>query len=134
MATEHEDKTTETEDQRPNSVVRHTYKARYAEKPARGLSKKAGKRTCGDWLAVQIGQLCLTESDQLDVAKFDALLDANGIERHHKWNRTTKGWQGRLRMSGRMVLARVVAEANGELVVPGEANRQAPRAWVAKHE
>lgn len=126
---------------RAGSVVKGAYKMRYAEraltaKPVKGVSKKARARSCGDWLAVTLQKLTLVEKDHLSVSAFEAILDANGVKHDH-WNRTTKGWQGRLRMTGRLALQRIVAEG-GELEVPAEiaeakgvpATIAAPASWV----
>lgn len=125
---------------RARSVVKPTYKLAYAAKALearlpKGVSRKAAARSCGDWLALTIAKLCIVGKNTLDVERFEALLDANGVEHRH-WNRTTKGWQGRLRMTGRLALQRVVAEADGELLVPGpdgDTIVAAPRNWVAKY-
>ena len=122
----------------PNSVVKPTYKLRYAERAAHGVKgagsipKKALKRSTNDWLALELGKRVLDPKAKLVVPSLLAILEANGID-HTPWSaKETRGWQGRLRMSGRLALQRVVAEA-GELVVPGEGAIPAPRAWVAKH-
>lgn len=125
---------------RARSVVKPTYKLAYAAKALdarlpKGVSRKAAARSCGDWLSLTIAKLCLVGKNKLDIDRFEALLDANGVAHSH-WNRTTKGWQGRLRMTGRLALQRVVAEADGELLVPGENGDTivaAPRNWVAKY-
>ncbi len=122
---------------RAKSVVKPAYKLAYAERALtarkpKGMSKKAAARSCNDWLAQQIALACLDEKSQLRVGDFEALLDANGVAHAH-WNRTTKGWQGRLRMTGRLALQRVVAEADGELELPNGSTIAAPRSWVAKH-
>lgn len=122
----------------PNSVVKSTYKVKYAQRAIdmarkpKGVSLKALKRMTGDWLAIELAKRTLDDKAKLKVADFEAILDANGIAHAH-WNRTTKGWQGRLRMTGRLALQRVVAE-DGELVLPDGATLAAPRAWVAKHQ
>lgn len=122
----------------PNSVVRSTYKVRYAERAVamarkpKGVSLKALKRSTADWLAIELAKRTLDEKSKLVVDAFEAILDANGVAHAH-WNRTTKGWQGRLRMTGRLALQRVVAEA-GELALPDAEALAAPRAWVAKHQ
>jgi hypothetical protein len=120
----------------PRSVVRPGYKQRYIEraealqrKPM-GVSMKALKRMTGDWLAIELAKLTLDPKSKLVVASFEAVLAANGVKYDH-WNRTSKGWQGRFRMTGRLALQRVVAEA-GELAVPNGAAIAAPRSWVAK--
>lgn len=122
----------------PNSVVKGTYKVRYAQRAIdmarkpKGVSLKALKRMTGDWLAIELAKLTLDDKAKLVVPAFEAILEANGIAHAH-WNRTTKGWQGRLRMTGRLALQRVVAE-DGELVLPDGATIAAPRSWVAKHQ
>lgn len=122
---------------RARSVVKPTYKLAYAAKAIdarlpKGVSRKAAARSCGDWLALTIAKLCIVGKNTLDVEKFEALLDANGVAHAH-WNRATKGWQGRLRMTGRLALQRVVAEADGELELANGERLVAPRNWVAKY-
>lgn len=118
----------------PRSVVKAAYKAKYAEREAamkrrpKGLSRKVLARCNGDWLALELARYTLDEKGELIVALFEQVLDENGVKHSH-WNRTTKGWQGRLRMTGRLALQRVVAEA-GALVVDGE-KHDAPKAWIA---
>jgi hypothetical protein len=120
------------------SLVDGTYKAKYAHRASemqrlpKGVSRKAAARSCGDWLAMTIAAICLDERNKLVVDRFEALLSANGVA-HAKWNRTTKGWQGRLRMTGRLALQRVVAEAQGELEMPDGSTIVAPKSWTAKH-
>jgi hypothetical protein len=122
----------EADNAKANSVVKTAYKARYAERAvAAGESRKAAQRSSWDWLAISIAGECLRDGDRLDVPAFEALLDANGVS-HAKWNRTTKGWQGRLRMSGRLALQRVVAEAGVLRTADGD-ELVAPEYWVAKH-
>lgn len=119
------------------SVVKSSYKAKYAEREAamqrrpKGVSRKALARSTGDWLAIELAKLVLDERSNLVIATYEAILDANGVP-HAKYKREGKGWQGRLRMSTRLALQRVVAE-DGELVLPDGATIAAPRAWVAKH-
>ncbi len=129
----------EAEDFRPGSVVRGEYKAKYrqrarerAKKPS-GVAQKALERSNGDWLAVELARRTLTEGKKpsLRVAEFEAILDANGVKHLH-WNRTTPGWQGRLRMTGRLALQRIVAES-GELIVGPDEVLTAPKNWCAKH-
>ena len=121
----------------PRSVVASSYKRKYAEREAamakrpKGVSRKALARSSADWLAVELAKVVLDQRSKLVVASFEAVLDANGVKHAH-WNRTTPGWQGRLRMTGRLALQRVVAES-GELVLPDGTILAAPRSWVAKH-
>jgi hypothetical protein len=122
---------------RAKSVVSAAYKRRYAERALNArkpkeVSRRAAARSCGDWLAMEIAKRCLDEKNKLKVGEFEALLDANGV-RHDHWNRVTPGWQGRLRMTGRLALQRIVAEADGELALPDGSTVKAPRTWVEKH-
>lgn len=121
----------------PKSVVSVSYKVKYAERALtarkpKEVSKKAAARCNGDWLAYTLAKLTLDEHNKLNVAAFEDILTANGVKHEH-WNRTTKGWQGRLRMTGRLALQRVVAEADGELELPNGERLVAPRTWVQKH-
>lgn len=117
---------------RKNSVVKAKYKIRYAHRAVEaGLKKKRAKRSAWDWLAEKLADECLNSKDRISIDRFLAVLDANGVD-HSKWQNRSKGWEGRLRMTGRLALQRVVAEANvlrlpdGEEMVP-------PAEWVAKY-
>jgi len=115
------------------SVVAVAYKARYAERAANaGIRRKAAQRSAWDWLAQAIAAECLVgKRDSLDVERFLALLEANGVD-HSKWQNRSKGWEGRLRMTGRLALQRVVAEAGTLRVLDGE-ELVPPTEWIAKH-
>lgn len=116
----------------PKSVVGRSYKLRYKERAMEaGLRGKAAKRSCNDWLAQELNGHCLDEKEKLIVDTFEAILTANGVKHEH-WNRVTNGWQGRLRMTGRLALQRIVAET-GVLVLPEGETLEAPADWVAKH-
>lgn len=92
------------------SVVKAEYRARYAE---------AGHPAhCGDELAVLINNLCLPEKGEFDVPRFETICQANGVNLD-KYSRTSKGWQGRLRMTGRNILAGRVFSAGGILKTGG---------------
>ena len=121
----------------PRSVVASTYKRKYAERALtarkpKGITKKIAARGSCDWLHLTLAKLTLDEKGKLKVDEFEAILDANGVEHSH-WNRTSRGWQGRLRMTGRLALQRVVAEAQGELELPDGSIVVAPKTWVDKH-
>lgn len=124
-------------DDRPGSVVAGSFKAKYRERALtmarkpKDVPMKALKRSTNDWLAIELARRTLDEKAVLSVSAFEAILDANGVKHAH-WNRTTKGWQGRLRMTGRLALQRVVAE-HGELALPDGAAIPAPKNWIAKH-
>lgn len=136
---EAEDEADDEYEGRANSVVNGAYKAKYRQRAAemarkpKGVAQKALARSCCDWLAIELARLTLTKGKkpQLIVPAFEAILDANGVKHAH-WNRTTPGWQGRLRMTGRLALQRVVAEA-GELVLADGTAVSAPKNWIAKH-
>ena len=99
------------EEEKGGSVVKEEYRARYAE---------AGHpSTCGDDLATILDNLCQTKSNGTDLERFEAICEANGISLA-KYNRTSQGWQGRLRMTGRNMLARKVWENDGVLLTPVE--------------
>lgn len=123
-------------DTRKGSVVAFSYKAKYAQRAAekqrlpKGVSKKALSRSSQDWLAILLAKHTLGEKDKLVVPAFEAVLDANGVSHSH-WNRTTAGWQGRLRMTGRLALNRVVAET-GFVVIEGQ-EIPAPKSWIVQH-
>ena len=115
-----------------NSVVRPKYKHRYAERAAaQGIKKKRAQRSAWDWLAQTLAGECLDEKDRISIDRFLAVLDANGVD-HSKWQNRSKGWEGRLRMTGRLALQRVVAES-GELHLADGETLVAPAEWVAKY-
>jgi hypothetical protein len=121
-----------------NSVVKGAYKAKYRERAdqmarkPKDVAKKVLRRSCSDWLAIELARLTLDEKQHTIVPALEAVLTANGVKHEH-WNRTTKGWQGRLRMTGRLALQRVVAES-GQLSLPSGDAIAAPKVWIAKHQ
>jgi hypothetical protein len=115
---------------KPSSVVKPTYKHRYAERAATAGLGKVAQRSCWDWLAQELAAECL-EGTKISIERFIALLDANGVD-HSRWNNRNKGWEGRLRMTGRLALQKVVA-ANGHLKTAEGAELEAPADWIAKH-
>jgi hypothetical protein len=117
--------------EKPRSVVKSAYKAKYAQRAREaGHASKVAQRSTWDWLAQELAAEVLDENKKLDVARFLATLDANGVD-HSRWTNRSKGWEGRLRMTGRLALQRVVAEAGVLKTVEGEI--EAPAEWVAKH-
>lgn len=122
----------EADNAKKNSVVAVGYKTRYANRAKEaGIGRKAAQRSTWDWLAQTIAGECLDDNDKLQVDAFLALLDANGVD-HSRWTNRNKGWEGRLRMTGRLALQRVVAEAGVIRLADGE-ECEAPAEWVAKH-
>lgn len=87
------------------SVVKEEYRARYAE--------MGHPSHCGDELAILLNNLCLTKKG-IDMPRFEHICEANGVDLS-KYNRTSKGWQGRLRMTGRNLLAAKVFSNGGVL-------------------
>jgi hypothetical protein len=115
----------------PRSVVKPAYKVKYRDRAREaGIKGKAAKRSAWDWLAQELAAATLTKDAKLKVDDFLALLDANGVD-HSRWTNRSKGWEGRLRMTGRLALQRVVAERGTLLFADGEI-KDAPAEWVAK--
>lgn len=120
------------EDDEPEvrSVVPYRYKREYAERghPAH----------CGDWLAVTLNARCLREGGFV-IEPMVAICEANGLDPQRWLKSSTRGWQGRFRMTSRNALAKVVAVA-GVMHVPAEANNgegdvelTPPAEWIAAH-
>jgi hypothetical protein len=119
---------------RRGSVVRPAYKKVYAARAAEAGLGKLAQRSCWDWLAQTIAGEALTPDHKLDEPLFRALLDANGVRNDH-WGtgeKRTKGWEGRLRMTGRLALQKVVAK-QGHLKTADGDELVAPADWIAKH-
>lgn len=94
------------------SVVAGKYRAIYAE---RGHPTHSG-----DELAVLLNSYCVGKKST-DLAVFERICNANGVDTS-KYNRTTPGWQGRIRMTGRNLLAKRVYAADGKVSVPDRDN------------
>ena len=108
-----------SEEPAERSVVKAEFRARYAE---------AGHPShCGDELAVLLNNLCLAKGG-IDMERFEHICEANGVDLL-KYNRTTKGWQGRLRMTGRNMLAGKVF-ANGGVVKTVILREDAPNVYL----
>jgi len=129
------DEQIESDIAKPRSVVRSAYKEKYRDRAVEaGTARKAAKRSTWDWLAQTLAGECLVGKDRIDIDRFLAVLDANAVD-HSRWTNRAKGWEGRLRMTGRLALQRVVAEA-GTLSLPdgetrGEDDEVARRArWL----
>ncbi len=120
----------EAEDAEPSgSVVKNEYRIRYAE---------AGHPNhCGDWLAETLNNLILGKT-HTDIDNFEALCNLNGVSLA-KYKREGNGWQGRLRMTGRNLLARAVYEQEGVMKIPvalqelagGSTELRADAEWMA---
>ncbi len=103
------------------SVVSTKYRARYSE---------AGHPThCGDWLAETLIGMT-TNKAGINVEMLDKLAELNGVDLS-KYNRTNHGWQGRLRMTFRNIVARKVFLNGGKFIGIDGNERQAPQEWLA---
>lgn len=123
----------EGEEARPNSVVAEKFKLKYIENAkALGVPGKAAKRSNWDWLSQQIASFCLDDKHKIRIADFVAILDANGVD-HSKWTNRNKGWEGRFRMTGRVALQKVVANAN-VLKMPDASELVPPTEFVARYK
>lgn len=117
---------------RKGSVVKPKYKKRYAHRAQEaGLKSKVAQRSCWDWLAQTLAGEILDDQKRLMVDRFERLMAANGVD-YSKWTNRSVGWQGRLRMTGRLALQRVVAESGVLHTADGE-TLEAPAEWVAKY-
>jgi hypothetical protein len=105
------------------SVVTNRYRAIYSE---------SGHPThCGDALAELLNSICSNKAGT-NLALFERICEANNVDLT-KYNRTNKGWQGRLRMTGRNLLAKRVVENHGRVFMPegmGQEYYQLDSEWV----
>lgn len=109
------------EEEDRGDVVKPTYKAFYKEVSDTG-------RCNGDWLAEFLNNQCLNSEDKIDVDRFNSVLVRNNITvSDKKWgaayydeSRRNRGWQGRFRMSGRVVLEKVAAVRGVVFTAEGE--------------
>jgi hypothetical protein len=89
------------------SVVASKYRTKYAE---------MGHPThCGDWLAELLNNYCIGDKNT-DLETFERICALNGVDTS-KYRRAGVGWQGRIRMTGRNLLAKRVF-ATGHINVP----------------
>jgi hypothetical protein len=117
----------------PKSVVASKFKQRYlAHARELGVKGKAARRSNWDWLAQQIALQCLDNKHKINLDKFCTILDANGVD-HSKWTNRSTGWEGRLRMTGRVALQRIVADAN-VLKMPDGVTMVPPEDFVEKYK
>ena len=103
----------------PRSVVPEKYRELYRQ--------RGNPRHCGDDLAIVLAELTLVDpaskSSEVDVEKLDALAIANDVDLS-RYRRFGVGWQGRLRMTFRVMLANALKQAfraggSCKIVVPG---------------
>jgi hypothetical protein len=120
------DEAQEEEGGKGGSVVNEKYRAKYIE--------EGHPNTCGDWLATILDNLCKGKKDT-DLERFETICAMNGVDTS-KYKRSGVGWQGRIRMTGRNLLAKRVFAADGVLHAPdmegdGAVEYKAPADWMA---
>lgn len=98
----------EEDEDKGGSVVKEEFRIRYRE--------QGHPNHCGDWLAETLNTLILGKT-HTDLENFEALCNLNNVSLA-KYKREGNGWQGRLRMTGRNLLARAVWENDGVLKLP----------------
>jgi hypothetical protein len=105
------------------SIITNKYRARYSE---------YGHPThCGDALTALLNNLCVNKAGT-NIELFEAICAANKVNLS-KYNRTNKGWQGRLRMTGRNLLAKKIKDNGGKLMLPegmGQEYYQMDESWI----
>jgi len=109
------------------SVVTSHYRANYSE-----LGHPAH---CGDELAVLLNNLCLNKAG-INIQLFEEICKANGVKLG-RYDRTTRGWQGRLRMTGRNLLTKQLKSNGGVLLMPEGMHPESYKLsqdWVASIE
>ena len=133
----------ETVDTRPKTVVPVGYKAAYrARAAAMGRTSKAAKRSNSDWLAQELEAECIGKGGVFDLPRFLAIFSANtGEDATVRWPNRNNGWEGRLRMSGAIVLRGVVGKRGVFRTPDGETDlhelaKSEPlvREFLAKHD
>jgi len=111
----------EEEEKKPASVVKPKYRAIYAE--------LGHPTTCGDELAMKIDNL-VKNAKGTNIEYLDAILAANQVDMT-KYNRTSPGWQGRYRMTGRNMLAKRVHANGGVLKLPDTTEFRMSADWMS---
>lgn len=121
------------------SVVSAKYRETYREVSSNGQS-------CGDWLAERLVADTTGTDGKIRIDDLTAIFEANGVDLTAKWamarHTGTRGWQGRYRMSGRIVLEKAVVltgvyvDQTGAKVTPHvewvEAMETKHGKWLAK--
>ena len=108
----------------PGSVVMNRYRATYSE---------LGHPThCGDELAILLNNLCLNKAG-INMELFEMICAANKVSLA-KYDRKAKGWQGRMRMTGRNLLAKRVRENGGWLRMPDGDDYKLSQDWLIEAE
>lgn len=136
---------TEQVDTRPKTVVPVGYKAAYRANAAKlGRTSKAAKRSNSDWLAQELEAEVIGKGGVFDLPRFLAIFSANtGEDALARWPNRNNGWEGRLRMSGSIVLRGVIGKrgvfrtpegTETNLVELANEGDTLVRAFLAKHD
>lgn len=107
------------------SVVKSKYRTKYKE--------EGHPNHCGDWLAELLNNYCVGDK-HTDLVTFENICSMNGVDTS-KYKREGIGWQGRIRMTGRNLLAKKVYQ-NRKIIVPepdrgGTMEIEAPADWLS---
>lgn len=122
QTSDHAHETPESEEEKPPaSVVKVKYRAIYAE--------LGHPTTCGDELANKLDNL-VKNAKGTNMEYFDAIMKANEIDMA-KYSKTTNGWQGRYRMTGRNMLAKRVHANGGVLHLPDGTELRMSADWMS---
>jgi hypothetical protein len=126
------DEQVEEDIRRPKSVVPAGYKRKYAYRAvSNGYTTRAAKRANGDWLARELEAECVQDGKTFDMERFLTIYNLNtGEDALVRWSNRNNGWQGRLRMSGAIVLRGIVRKT-GVLITP-DTTIEAPASFTAK--
>ena len=119
------DEAEEEEGKDGGSVVASKYRTKYKE--------EGHPNHCGDWLANLLNNYCVGDKNT-DLVAFEQICSMNGVDTG-KYKREGVGWQGRIRMTGRNLLAKRVFQT-GKIIVPeldGGATMEiaAPADWLS---
>jgi hypothetical protein len=115
----------EEEDGKSGSVVNEKYRIIYKETGRDGVGS-------GDWLDNLLAEHTANKAGT-NIELFEQICAANGVDTA-KYRHYGNGWQGRLRMTGRNLLAKAIWIANGKLRMPegmSPAEYTAPADWMA---
>ena len=100
------------EDERPSSdIINPKYRELYAS--------RGNPLHCGDWLALTLENQFTNGNGKFDRNLFIEFLELNGVNTSKPWAvSTTHGWQGRMRMTARIVLELELAKSGVLIMTP----------------
>jgi len=119
------DEAEDEDGEKSGSVVASKYRTKYKE--------MGHANHCGDWLAELLNNYVLGDKNT-DLERFEEICNLNEVDTS-KYKRDGVGWQGRIRMTGRNLLAKKVFQ-RGYIIVPnvdgGDAVKiEAPADWLS---